>query len=261
MLGAQFGMTDAVSIAVDKDQYLAALTSRWQAHNFRIAAFLEAAVLAYGDVSGQVDRKWWVEKTPGTERYGRLLARWYPGMKMVYIVRDPRANYSALKRWREKMSQRLTLPRFAHGWESSLSYNWKNQRLVDVLTLRYEDLVTDTVGSMVRVCQFLDIAYHECLLSPTLAGESFSGNSIYGTAFSGVSSSSLYRWRDVLSFAEVAQIQALLCRYLTAYGYGLESPVNGDRTGSKDMVLAYLSKKMYDFYDKLPELIKDIRRK
>lgn len=254
-LGSQFGMLEAIQIQVDQEKYLQALNQRWQASDFKTSTFLAAAVLAYGDISGQLARKWWVEKTPQTERHGRLLAQWYPGMKMIYLVRDPRANYAAMKTWRQRSSRSIGVPRFCHGWAVSVRQNQKNQGYCPVLTLRYEDLITDTASSMERVCQFLEISPHDSMLTPTLGGKAFQGNSIYGGRFSGVSSVSQYKWREALTPREVGQIQSLLGHAMQGLGYEPEPVRDSGKGRAIDLIAASLLKHFYDVYNKSPRRV------
>ena len=261
ILGAQFGMIDRVQVHVEKEMYFHALEKRWRSYDFKISAFLGAAVLAYGDVSGQTGRKWWVEKTPLTEQYGQLLSRWYPGMRMIYVVRDPRANYSSMKYWREREGSFITIPRFAHEWEVSVLQNERNRDFCRTLTLRYEDLVTDTVNCMKQICRFLEISYHKCLLSPTLGGRRFGGNSVYGDKFNGVSRSSLEKWRKILSDKDVRQIQCLLGLWMRNYGYKFKNTGDEVKWMSRDIIWAYMLKYVYDFYGKFPESVKRLYRR
>jgi hypothetical protein len=253
-LGNQFGMQDPIRIQVEREKYLQALNQRWEDADFKTSAFLGAAVLAYGDVAGQTGRKWWVEKTPQTERQGRLLARWYPGIRMIYLVRDPRANSAAMKTWRQRSGLSIGVPWFCHGWAVSLGHNQRNRKYCPVLTLRYEDLVADTGSSMKRVCEFLEILSHSSMLSPTLGGEPFHGNSIYGDRFYGVSGTSLYKWREVLTAREVGQIQGLLGHLMQDLGYEPEPTGETGQGRAIDFTAAYLLKHFYDVYNKSPRL-------
>jgi hypothetical protein len=260
-LQPQFGVSDAPEVSESKDEYRAALMKRWQVENYSMSEFLSAAVLAYGDVSGQVNRKWWVEKTPKTERYGELLSKWYPGMRMIYIVRDPRANYSAMKRWLTKDGSSIHISLFAHGWDASLAQNEKNRELCPVLTLRYEDLVYDTARCLERICQFLEISFRDSLLTPTLGGKAFQGNSIYGDRFAGISQSSTDRWRHEITPSEVGQIQSLLGNRMRQYGYELEPAGADARSSVPRIVEAHALKRMYDLYFSLPEGAKTAYRR
>lgn len=252
-LRSQFGMAETFETSVDKDSYLAALNRRWEASNFNDSAFLGAAVLAYSDVTAQSGKRWWVEKTPRTEKYVPLLSRWYPDMKMIYVKRDPRANYAALKTWRQTSGKSMGVPWFCHAWDASVAQGEKSSRYCPVLTLRYEDLVTDTTVCIEQICQFLEIPIHDAMLVPTLDGKSFSGNSIYGERFSGVSQSSLYRWRETLTTGEVRLIERLLERQMAKSGYATSLAFSSDDHESISFYSAYLSKRFYDFYNRLPD--------
>ena len=253
-----FGMEQKIDLPLDKQTYIGAIKRQWASRGNEISTFLRSAVLAFGDVTGQTNRKWWVEKTPLTERHTRTLSRWYPGLKMIYIVRDPRANYSTFRLWRQRVGQPINVARFSQEWQESVARSISSAEYADVLTLRYEDLAAEPKESMQRISEFLDISFDHSMLSPTLAGRHFSGNSVYGESFSGVSASSLGLWKTSLSMTEIAQLQSLLGRLMRRFSYDVEeTPGGGDII---DVAWAHFLRWTYQGYSRLPEAVKGVVR-
>ena len=252
-----FGMEDAIDVPIDRKEYAKVLRARWRSGGNKISSFMSAAVLAYGEVSGQRERKWWVEKTPTNEKNAKLLAQWHPNLKMIYVVRDPRANYSAFRLYRERIREPINTARFIKEWQRSVRAGLST-RYSDFLILRYEDVVTDPEIAMGTVCEYLDINFSETMLVPTLVGKPFSGNSGYRQSFSGVSSESLVRWRTTLSQSEITQIQSLLGRWMRQFSYEFEETVGGG--DHIDVAWARLLVWIYKGYDLLPSQAKQLYR-
>ena len=217
----QFGMRELLDSPVDLKEYEAALKEEWSRRGGTIPTFLEAAIIAYGQVTGLKDRKWWVEKTPKTELQLPLLASWYPGLRSVFVLRDPRANYAAMKRWREREGASFGIPRFCHEWMTSLRAAERSTSRLPLLIVRYEDLVCEPRATLSRVCDFLGIGWSDTLLRPTLAGAPFGGNSIYGGQTQQISTASLERWKSVLTPEEVSRLERILRPLMERYDYEL----------------------------------------
>ena len=216
--GVLFGLEEVMKDEVGADRYKNALQKRWAETDYALSRFLEIAVETYGELIGRSGRRYWVEKTPQTEFDVPTLRGWYPTMRAIHCIRDPRANYAAIRTWNEREGRSMSFPRFASRWKPSWVAAKRNAELVPQITLRYEDLVEETERSVQQVCDFLGIGFDGVLLEPTLGGEPFKGNSMYKSSFSGVSRASLDRWRSVLSPADVREIEWLLSRELDDVG-------------------------------------------
>ena len=254
-------MDKAIRVQVPEQDYLRALNARWEAHGFMISSFLDSAVLAYGDVAGQSRRKWWVEKTPSAEFHVKELARWYPGLRIIFVVRDPRANYSSLKKWRSRTHGSMSVPRFAFEWGESVERNERNGRVYPVLTLRYEDLVHEPHWCMGNVCRFLGISFDQSLVSPSIGGQQFEGNSVFGEKFSSISTSPFDRWKQLLSYEEVSLLEDLLGPRMREFGY--EPTARGEDLGkmSRRILLGRLKKNLYAIHGTLPQGSKTVIRR
>ena len=101
---------------------------------------------------------------------------------------------------------------------------------VDVVPLRRrpldERLVQDPSGVMRTVCQFLDVPYDPVVVTPTVLGAAYLGNSRFDSALHGVSAAAVGRYRDVLSASQLERAEALLAQVLSAGGYAptLQTP-------------------------------------
>jgi hypothetical protein len=194
------------------------------------ADYLTAAVLAYGEASGQLDDQphRWVEKTPGNEHYARLVFRWWDDPKCIHMIRDPRAVYASFKRRALRKSKPVaSVGAISYVWLRSilaLERNLRSYGRERVLPLRYEDLVSDPEHEMGRVADHLGVATHEALLIPTKgAGAVFWKGNAVRRQYREVSSAALGRWRQELSEGEIALLETLLGTEMTSRGYECQS--------------------------------------
>ena len=80
---------------------------------------------------------------------------------------------------------------------------------------------------MERVCKFLDIPYDPVVITPTVLGAEYLGNSRFDSALHGVSEAALGRHRDILSGSRLERAEALLAPVLSAGGYAPTLPSTG----------------------------------
>jgi hypothetical protein len=210
--------------SIDFAEYKRSLREHWDNGDETEQSLLESVVFSYGEVTGQADRRYWVEKTPHNEQYLDKALTWWPELRAIYIVRDPRDNYCSYRRKRVRDSRSLTLEEFIIGWSVSIQA-W--ERFVaynaNSLLVRYDDLVQFPRTEMQRVCDFLEIDWADILREPTRNGVSWSGNSMHGTKFKGVSTASLRKYRDLLMPDEVSFLETWLARVMVRYGWQIES--------------------------------------
>lgn len=145
----------------------------------------------------------WIEHTPQNYRSFHLLKHFYPAAKFVHIVRDGRAAFNSVKRlpWGPN-----DVVNGAEWWARAvtecLSITAMNPDRV--MTVRYEDLVTETAGALAAICEFVDLPYAEemregrGLIKPrwTLQLHRLVGQPPDPTV--------AYKWREELSPSEIA---------------------------------------------------------
>lgn len=106
------------------------------------------------------------DKNPAYSLFLDGLFRIFPDIRFIHITRDHRDNILSMKQ-----------VDFESGFTTSLAERWKyyNNRInkfknihpENFLTLRYEDLVKDTEGSLRNICAFLEIGFLPAMLDFT----------------------------------------------------------------------------------------------
>jgi hypothetical protein len=165
-------------------------------------------------------------KFPMHYSYTQTLLDWYPDCLLVHTTRNPKAVYAsqAAKYLQENQSgiSRLwaRFQQFVHiniqtAWTARLHRTLRH--LPNYMLVRYEDVIRDPRGQLQILCDFASVPFLEEMLEPKQYGSSFSS---IGDG-SGVSSSSLERWRkdiDPITQSFFDTFQRRACRSL---GYPL----------------------------------------
>jgi hypothetical protein len=142
------------------------------------------------------------------DHFGRLVRIW-PNARFIYLLRDGRD---------------VARSRVALGWEGNYwaatspwldaERDWEElQKVVPAdrrMELKYEDLVTNSVDELTRVCAFLDIPYDEAIF-----------DYLDETAYQRPDPRLIEQWRRKLSEAELQLAEARLAPDLEARGYEL----------------------------------------
>jgi hypothetical protein len=131
-----------------------------------------------------------------------MLARSYD-ISGIFLVRDPRAHLAS----KLVRNPSLDLGRFCrrqnHYWQEIEDFR---EQYGPVLRVRFEDLVTDTEGTMREVCEFAGIDFLPEVLDYTQGGETSQSNSSFG-ATPGIDYSVLTRYRDSLPRETIAFLE------------------------------------------------------
>jgi hypothetical protein len=101
-----------------------------------------------------------VEKTPRHIRKIDVIRRAIPGARFIVLVRDGRDVTASI-------AQRYP-GNFTHGiarWVFDNNIALSLRGSPDALIVRYEDLVVDPARAVAGICAFLEIEYHESMLS------------------------------------------------------------------------------------------------
>jgi Sulfotransferase family len=181
----------------------------------------------------------WGDKSLNTERYVDDIFAAYPTARMLHMIRDPRDRYaSALTRWKKiqgKVGAGTAI------WLSSVGLAKQNQeRYPDRYKIvRYELLASQPEETLRDICAFLNEEYSPAML--TMAGapshRDRGGNSSYGKREQGrISTSSIGRFRQVLSKRDIAFMQVHAKHDMADYGYQPE-PI---QFSLSDQLLFYL---------------------
>ena len=192
-----------------------------------IPNILTAAVLAFGEVTGQLSSKTlrWVEKTPYNELYTEQVYQWWPEARCIQTIRDPRDNYASYRRkhpdWTPEVFANLWRTTTHRGWS-----NWKRYGEERYLVIRYEDLVNELEATLAIVRDFMGIDDDPTLRQPSRNGVPWGGNSMFGERFNGVSANPIGRYRTALDRDSVQRLEAALYPEMRRLDYPLDEPVS-----------------------------------
>jgi hypothetical protein len=181
---------------------------------------LSAAVLAFGEVTGQLTGKTlhWVEKTPYNELFTGIIYGWWPQARYIHVLRDPRDNFSSYRRKHRDWTAEI----FADSWGKSTRAGLENRDRYGedrYQIIRYEDLVQKPGKTMKEISVFLGIEEDEILWVPTRNGIAWEGNSMFDDRFSQISGTPIERWKHTLPTEEAGVLTLLLRPWMRAFGY------------------------------------------
>jgi hypothetical protein len=164
----------------------------------------------------------WGDKSLHTEHYAERVFAEFPGARIIHMVRDPRDRYASVRKRHGRDVSRVGAA--TARWLLSTRTGLRNvERYPDrYLIVRYEDLAFHPERTMRRVCAFIGEDYASDMLSMNGVPEhrDNGGNSSFGDLEPGtISTRAIGRFREVLSPSELAFVDLLAGRDLTAVGY------------------------------------------
>lgn len=127
----------------------------------------------------------------------------FPNARFVHISRNPYANMVSIRKFR--LVSGVAYPRLdvlAKTLRSSLSVARQWSGHPQFLQVNYEDLVQDPKVRMQEVANFLGLTFHESMLTPSLQGKKWNGNSSRDRQFSGISSIDVKAWEKDIYWLE-----------------------------------------------------------
>lgn len=173
----------------------------------------------------------WFDKTPAHLYYlDQILAIW-PDARVIEMVRDPRAALASKKsrrseEWAAREKERGVYLGRDVAYDPLLdSISWRaavhtgedaRRRYPDnILTVRYEDLVTYPVETMQRICDFTGLAYSPDMLNVRLVNSTTQTEGENG----GITTAAVEKWRNKLSPEEVSLIQSVVGKEMKRLNY------------------------------------------
>ncbi len=172
-------------------------------------------------------------KVSWSEEFLPAMARAFPDMKFVFVVRDLRAVVASQEHQSGEGQGKRPLLFYARHWRKSVSLGnpaWYSPEVASrIQMVRYEDLVEQPREELERLCGHLGLDQPQQIDIDNLTGldeqEDWRGNSSFG-AGQGVFTESVDRWKNLLTRPQIAAIDALAGPELTALGYEVEHPVS-----------------------------------
>jgi len=187
------------------------------------AGIFAAMMRAY---AGRFGKARWGEKTPHHYRHARVLLDWYPGVRLIFMVRDPRAVYASFARtpyghaWTDKQ---------AREWSD---YIWLTRQLTSdprVLAVRYEDLAERPGETLGAVCSFIGEEFTPAMLDRSTAVHRLEGHDGWRLdherkAIEPITTASVNAWQDKLAPYQIAIIEHYAGELMESLGYRRTSP-------------------------------------
>ncbi len=186
----------------------------------------EAMLRAYADAQ---EKPVMGEKTPAHLAYVDTLLEWFPGARVVHMIRDPRAVYvSDLRRRRQKprrpyswlgkvpfLLQTVLMTQIIIGWRAAVARHQRYQRQYAgrYTLVRFEDVVREPQMKVPEIFAFLGVA------APTDATDVRVVSHGYNRGEQGIDAAAADRWRGYIHPVARRILTFFLRRPMARVGY------------------------------------------
>lgn len=226
----------SIASRLDVDAFRDIFFKRMESRSYVIEDVLEELLLSYRELIGMhVDApKATLAKETSIEIYASHLFRWFPKAKFIHLIRDPRDNYAALKAGVKSYYSQFDDDNNT-VLHSLIERSSLGMKLADInqarfgsehyLIIRFEDVLNNPRKTLSEVSEFLEVAFDEALLLPTLLGGETRGNNFEGSNFSRISNENAGRWRERIAPEEAMIIEFHFQQVMQRFGYDLSYSV------------------------------------
>ncbi len=170
---------------------------------------------------GKQDLRYVGFKEVWTDEFIPALIKTFPEIKIIQVLRDPRA-VCASKNYSKAAYPWLFLIR---QWRKHASLFWYYGKRFNknVLSIKYEELISSPHSTICKICNFLEIPYLEEMLDPKNykdgMGNPWLQNTSYADKKQAFNTNSIYRWKEVLNQEERRYIELLCFPEMLLNGY------------------------------------------
>lgn len=191
-----------------------------------------------------------VEKSVENAEFALELLQMFPQARFIHIVRNPYANIVSLRKFKMPGFGFPLMPRIIRSLYNSFYHLYRNRRLIrNYFIIRYEDLVVSPEVQINKMCEFLELPFQDILLTPTLMGKTWEGNSTTGQVYRGFVSKNLDRWKSEILPMEAEYINKLFPFVLKDYQYGsFRSGGSFWKRCKGEPLKRYFYNRLYKFY-------------
>ena len=197
--------------------------------------FYAAMLELFTELYGSEETRLVGAKTSWCEAFIPALGRAFPDMKFVFLVRDLRAVIASQNQQKGAGQGTRPLMFYVHHWRKSVAFATAWGQLDPVFSkrcavLRYEDLISDLPGQLRTVNALVGLAADprqfnpQCWPDERMEGQ-WTPNSSYGGQSRGLYSTSVERWRTILTGPQIRAVEALAGPELAMLGYAIEHPI------------------------------------
>jgi protein-tyrosine sulfotransferase len=160
-----------------------------------------------------------VEKSVENAEFAAALKHLYPDATFIHIVRNPYATLVSLRKFKA-LRRYPYLGTLIDSLRNSYEYLYSNPlHVADYHIVRYEDLLTDPRKQMQQIASIVGIEFGEHLLEPSALGKQWSGNSMSGKDFKGISTQPISAWEKDIYPLETALVNLLFAHVIRDYDY------------------------------------------
>ena len=227
---------------LDKENVLRHLTKHWRfklwdisessqelaqqtAHN-SFGSILNTLSWVYAQHKGKPEADTWVDHTPENISYAQSFLKIFPEAQFIHIVRDGRAVAASIipldwgpntiikaARWWMRMTS------FGLAAEAHLSPN-------QIMQVKYEELVLQPETTMRKVCQFLNIEFHNEMLDAVGFTPPAYTNRQHQLVGLKPNATMATRWRERLTARQIEIFEHQTRNFLHHLNYDLEFDLN-----------------------------------
>lgn len=179
-----------------------------------------------------------VSKSVLETEYVPDLVRWFPDMKFIYVLRNPYGHFNAIRWSMRSQGEVDTRTKKFSAWRHpypylgpelkrmKLSYyfmrRWKRLYPEHFDVLVYDRLVLNPEEELRKLCAFLELEFHECLLGTTKCGESRARGgwtTDQNRTDNSIDPSPATRWREQISPLEIRLVNRYFAREIEEFGF------------------------------------------
>ena len=184
-----------------------------------INGYYKAIYLSLGNEEKEYIKLRILEKSVENAEFAIELSKIYPDAKFVHIIRNPYSNLVSLRKYKgEKEYPYIDL--LIKTLNNSYLNLYRNEKIIDNYRIvKYEDLVSDVHGEMIKLADFLGLSFKENLTIPTVNNKRWKGNSTSGKEFKGVSNKRLEKWKNQIYDNEIAAVNKYFPHILDRFKY------------------------------------------
>lgn len=162
-----------------------------------------------------------MDKSLDSVHYTDELTQLFPEMRFIHVVRDPRAQISSMNR---AIIYDFTTLLNAKRWMAAqaAAHDLIKKYPERVLTVRFEDFITDQRGILQKICHFIGIDFLETMLDSSKSTEAVSLSklsALWQTNALPPIPANVNQFKKQLTLDEIELIETMTAEYMDHYGY------------------------------------------
>lgn len=199
-----------------------------------IGDIYDALYRAMVAASDQPDGGRFVSKTVLETEFFPELHEIFPGMKFVYVLRNPYGHFNSARNSLRADRSSEKSPKFGNiqhpypfigskirRMKGSYYFMEKYQELYPdkFYLLIYDKVLENPEREMKQLANFLNVEFDESMLVPTLCGVPWGGNSMHEDQFKGISTKPLTHWKKHITDSEIRLINEFFSEIIKRYNF------------------------------------------